>query len=95
MAEPLLDMCFEIFFKFEKMTLPLLPEVLALHQVGETDYGRDYCGRVLAESEGGVLSSWLLLFLLWRFNVVLCASVVLCRLVLSCLACCLFLPRCG
>eukprot|EP00752_Nemacystus_decipiens_P007866 g7027.t2 len=32
MAEPLLDMCFEIFFKYEKITLPLLPEILALHQ---------------------------------------------------------------
>ena len=34
MAEPLLDMCYEIFFKYEKITLPLLPEILALHQVG-------------------------------------------------------------
>lgn len=33
MAEPLLDMCYEIFFKYEKITLPLLPEILALHQV--------------------------------------------------------------
>lgn len=34
MAEPLLDMCFRIFFKFGEATLPLLPEVLGLHQVG-------------------------------------------------------------
>ncbi|CAM9506002.1 unnamed protein product, partial [Laminaria digitata] len=32
MAEPLLDMCFDIFFKYGTTTLPLLPEVLALHQ---------------------------------------------------------------
>lgn len=33
MAEPLLDMCFDTFFKYGAATLPLLPEVLALHQV--------------------------------------------------------------
>ncbi|CAM9725635.1 unnamed protein product, partial [Ectocarpus fasciculatus] len=32
MVEPLLDLCHEIFFKYGKTTLPLLPEVLALHQ---------------------------------------------------------------
>ena len=33
MAEPLLDMCFAVFFKHGEATLPLLPEILALHQV--------------------------------------------------------------
>ena len=33
MAEPLLDLCFDVFFKYGATTLPLLPEVLALHQV--------------------------------------------------------------
>lgn len=33
MAEDLLDMCLNVFLKFGEATLPLLPEVLALHQV--------------------------------------------------------------
>lgn len=47
MAEPLLEMCYEIFFKYEKITLPLLPEILALHQVGWASLsgplGRSWC----------------------------------------------------
>lgn len=33
MAEPLLDVCFALFFKYGEATLPLLPDMLALHQV--------------------------------------------------------------
>lgn len=33
MAEKLLELCFKIFFKYGDATLPLLPEMLALHQV--------------------------------------------------------------
>lgn len=35
MVEPLLDLCFVVFFKYQEATLPLLPEILLLHQVSK------------------------------------------------------------